>query len=68
VIIEEFVPRDHTFNTKILIEDQKAEFLWINKGLNLLYSNVGANQERSDDSSFYETVGVKGNFDLDETR
>ena len=59
VIVEEFVPRDHIFNSKIQIEDQKAEYLWINKGLNLLYSNAGANWEQYDDAAqFVKEVGV----------
>ena len=48
IFVEEFVPMDHKFNNKILIEDQKAEFLWINKGIRLLYSDISASPMEHD--------------------
>ena len=42
VIIEEFIPRDHQQHQKVLVEDQKAEYLWTNKGLRMLYTDESA--------------------------
>ena len=36
--VEDFIPRDHFFNGRMNEETQRAEFLWVDKGLRLLYS------------------------------
>jgi len=40
VYVEDFIPRDHFITTKIRwidLDAQRAEFLWVNKGMALLY-------------------------------
>lgn len=36
--VEEFIPRNHVENGRMNYEAQKAEFLWCNKALRLLYT------------------------------
>ena len=37
VYVEDFIPRDHQIAGRTDVDAQRAEFLWVNKGMALLY-------------------------------
>lgn len=56
VYVEDFVPRNHLINGRLDYEAQKAEYLWSNKALRLLYGSEYQNVHAKD-GSLSETLG-----------